>query len=123
MKVDHLTFVDVASLRRIERTIVVKELECAYKVFGASGHSFSFTLSDLSWNRPLQERLQSPGCAAKADRLRSQGKRPEEHVTRVFDSLYKLAKGSGLSILLAAEAAGGHSCKPSLALCSSICCP
>lgn len=102
----HLAFVDVASLRCCDRGGAVTVLEGAYGLLGASSSQIRFTLADLSWSRTLQERLQSPGCAAKAERLRSQGKRPEEHVTRVHDSLYKLAKGSGLSILLSAQAAG-----------------
>jgi len=103
---DHLSFVDAASLRSFDREGVVSELESAYGFIGGSSSSIRFTLADLSWNRSLQDRLQSPGCAAKADRLRSQGRKPDEHVTRVHDSLYKLAKGSGLSILLGADAPG-----------------
>jgi hypothetical protein len=103
---DHLTFVDVASLRHLRRETIPDELESAYGLVGASSANVRFTLADLAWSRALQERLQSPGCATKADRLRSQGKRPEEHVLRSHDSLHKLAKGSGLSILLGAEAPG-----------------
>jgi hypothetical protein len=105
---DHFTFVDVSSLRHLPRETVVDELESAYGLIGASSANVRFTLADLAYSRTLPERLQSPGCAFKADRLRSQGKRPEEHITRVHDSLYKLAKGSGLSILLGADAPGGQ---------------
>lgn len=104
---DHLAFVDVASVRQCGRETVLSELQSVYGIVGASSSSVRFTLADLSWGKTLLERLQSPGCAARADRLRSQGKRPEEHLTRVHDSLFKLAKGSGLSILLGADAAGG----------------
>lgn len=106
MKADHLTFCDAASLRHLGRGSVITELESAYGIIGASGSDVRYTLADLAYSGTLQERLDSPGCAAKADRLRSHGKRPEEYITHVHNSLYKLAKGSGLSILFGAEAPG-----------------
>lgn len=111
MSSDHLAFVDAASFRgTTDREGVVTELECAFGVLGASSTNPRFTVTDLAWHKSLPERLSSPGCAAKADRLRSQGKKPEEHICRVQDSIYKLGKGSGLSILLGAEDAGACAC-------------
>lgn len=122
---DHLTFCDAASLRHLDRKKVVPELESAYGIIGASSSSnVRFTLADLAYSRTLQERLQSPGCAAKADSMRREHKRPEQFVDRVHDSLYTLGKGSGLSVLLAAEAPGEHH-TPTLEqihTCSSCCC-
>lgn len=108
---DHLAFVDAASVRACGRETVVGELKSAYSIIGASSHSIKFTLADLSWSKPLAERVHSPGCAAKADRLRSQGKQPEEQLTRLQDTIYNVAKSSALSILLAAETAGEHNSK------------
>lgn len=108
---DHLAFVDAASVRPCGRETVVGELKSAYSIIGASSHSIKFTLADLSWSKPLAERVHSPGCAAKADRLRSQGKQPEGQLTRLQDTIYNVAKSSALSILLAAETAGEHNSK------------
>jgi hypothetical protein len=126
---DHLAFCDAASLRHLDRSSVITELESAYGIIGASVSKVRFTLADLACSATVQERLEWPGCAAKADRLRSQGKNPEEYVTRVYSSLYNLAKGSGLSILLGAEAPGvsalpaaATACRPCSSWPCACCC-
>lgn len=117
---DHLAFVDAASFRGVDRELGLHEVEIAYGAIGASSSSFRCTLVDLSWSSQLQQRLQTPSCAGKVELLRAAGKRPEDYVMRVYDSLYKLAKGSGMSMLLCPQGGELHVCYLKVGVCGTL---
>ncbi len=110
---DHLGLVDAASLRGMAPEVVQACLEAAFKPIGGACSSSAFALVDLDLDAGLlSERTQHAGCAELVARMRSQygdAWQPETGLGVTFRSLYQVARGRSLRILLAASEQTGDS--------------